>query len=196
MPSSAAPYGLLPLSDQTGFIRPVRIPNGIASGLSSNIFKGQPVKLDVVHGTITPITGATDPIFAVFAGVEYAPVGGRPAESPFWPSGVVPDTGLDFFVYVWPAWIPNIRWAIQADGSVAQTGLGRQFNLSNFAAGSTTTGLSAATAAATPIVAGQQGQLALVEFGVNINDAVGDAFTDLIVTIARPQIGGAPQVGF
>jgi hypothetical protein len=195
MASVSSPYGIKPISDQSGLLRPVRIPLGIASGLASNILKYQPVKIVVATGTITPITAGTDPIFGVFAGVEFTPLGGRPTESPFWPSGTAYDTTLDMFAYIWPAWIPGIRWQVQADGSVAQALLGSQFNVTNFAAGNAFTGLSAATVGAAGVVAASQGQFALTEFATDIavggfgSSVPGDAFTDLIVTIARPQVG-------
>jgi hypothetical protein len=92
------------------------------------------------------------------------------------------------FVYVWPAWNPNTRWQIQADGTVAQPLLGSGFNLSNFSAGSTFTGLGQCTAAYAGVAGASQAQLALQEFAPAVNDAIGDAYTDLIVGIAYPQI--------
>ncbi len=188
MSATSSPYGLLPISDQAGIIRPLALKNGIASGLSSNIFRGQAVMLDTTNGTITPCTATTDKIYGVFAGVEYSPTGQRPAVSPFWPASSTYVAGLEVMVaYIWPAWNPNARWRIQADGTVAQGDYGAQFNLSNFSAGSTVTGLSAATANHTAIAGSSQGQLQLIEFGEDINSAVGDAFTDLIVAISYPQ---------
>ncbi len=189
MALTSTPYGIQPISDQQGILRPLRIPLGIASGLAANIFKYEAVKIAVATGTITPITAGTDPIFGIFAGVEYTPTGGRPAVSPFWASGTTYDATLDMFAYIWPAWIPGTRFQVQADGSVAQALLGSQFRINNFAAGNTATGLSACTVAAAGSTVGVQGQLALVEFATGVNDAVGDAFTDLICTIANPQVG-------
>jgi hypothetical protein len=196
MAAISSPYGAQPISSQVGNVRPMRIPLGIASGLSSNIFKWQPVKLVAsggTAGTLTPCTVTTDPIFGIFAGVEYTPTGGRPAVSPFWASGTTYDSTLDMFAYVWPAWLPDMRIKIQADGTVPQTLLGSSFNFSNFSAGSTTVGLSQCTAAHAGVAASSQGQLTLVEFATDVGDAVGDAFTDLICIIALPQIGPAPQ---
>lgn len=193
MASVSSPYGLQPISDQTGIARTLRIPLGIASGLASNILKYQAVKLIKPTatgnaGTLTPITATTDQIFGVFMGVEYTPTGGRPAVSPFWASGTVYDSGYDMFAYVWPAWIPGTRFLIQADGTVPQTNLGGGFNLSNFANGSTVIGQSTCTANHTVVASGSQAQLALVEFNPGINDSIGDAFTDLIVSVAYPQV--------
>lgn len=190
MSTISSPYGLKPISHLSGVPRPLRIPLGIANSLGSNIFKFQPVYIAVASGTITPVTATTDRIFGVFAGCEYTPVGGRPTESPFWPTGTTYDTTFDMFAYVWPAWDSTTRWQIQADGAVAQTTLGAQFNFVNFGNGSTVTGLSSCQANHTMVAAGgNQGQLFLQEFATDINDTVGDAFTDLIVGIAFPQVG-------
>jgi hypothetical protein len=190
MASTSAPYGMQPISDQTGTPRPLRIPNGIHNGLASYIYKYQPVFIDVTYGTITPVTAITDKIFGVFAGVEYTPVGGRPTVSPIWPTGLTYDTGYDMFVYVWPAWVPGMRWAVQADGTVAQALLGSGFNFSTATVdtGNTTTGLSTASVLHAGVAASSQAQVALVEFGNGINSAVGDAYTDLIVSVAYPQV--------
>lgn len=196
MASTSTPYGLVPIADQSGPApRNVRIPLGVASGYATNIFKGTPVTLNTATGTIQAVTATNQQIFGVFSGIEYTPTGGRPVVSPFWPSGTVYDTGYDMFVYIWPAWIPSLRFQIQANGSVAQALLGSQFNLANFTAGNTQTGLSAATVAAAGVGVGVQGQLALTEFAdtTGIYGTIGDAFTDLIVTIAYPQVGSAFQ---
>src|SRR5258708_57892 len=152
--------------------------------------------LNPATGTLLPVLAATDKIFGFFAGVEYTPLGGRPAVSPFWPGGTTYDPNFDMLVYMWPAWLDDVRVRVQADGPVPQASLGGQFNISNAANGSTATGLSAATVSATVIAAGQQGQFTLVEFDPGINSTVGDAFTDLIVTVAAAQIGaGFTSIG-
>lgn len=196
MASTASPYGFVPISHQSGTPRPVRIPFGIASGLAFNIFKYQPVTMikpagTTNGGTITPVTATTDPIFGIFAGVEYTPTGGRPAESPFWASGTVYDSGYDMFVYIWPAWDPSLRLQVQNVGSVPQTNLGGEFNVSGFANGNTTTGLSSCAASAL-VAAASQGQFFFTEFFTGVNDAIGDAFTDMIVGVALPQVGYGP----
>lgn len=193
MAATSTPYGFQPVSDQVGVPRPLRIPNGIASGLASNIFKYEPVYIAVATGTVTPWTAGTDKIYGIFAGVEYTPAGGRPAVSPYWPSGTTYSTTENMFVYVTPAWNPSTRFRVQADGAVAQALLGSQFIGTNFAAGNTSTGLSAATVAAAGVAASSQGQFALVEFDTAVGDAVGDAFTDLITICVYPQVGPGSQ---
>ena len=193
MASVSSPYGCQVISDQGGFApRPYRIPFGIASGLASNIYKGQPVKLVAASGTITPCTnpgGTPDALYGIFDGVDYTPLGGRPTVSPFWTAGTVYDATQDMLVYLYPMWIPGYRIKVQADGSVAQTLLGSSFNFTNLGNGSTITGLSQCTVGAAGVVAGSQGQLTLTEFATDVSSAIGDAFTDLILTVAYPQVG-------
>lgn len=202
MASVSSPYGLVPISHQSGTVRTVRMPGGIASGFSGNIFKYQPIKL--VAGSIQPITAATDQIFGVFAGVEFTPTGGRPGEFNFWPggstyqvSGGVPT--YDMWVYYWNAWDDTLRYQIQADGAVSQALMGSQFNFTNIGAGNTFTGLSAMTVGAAGVAVGLSGQVFLTEFFTGVNDPVngGDAFTDLIVGIALNQVGSGsdPSIG-
>lgn len=194
MASVSSPYGVQVISDQGGpAARPWRIPNGIASGYGSNIFKGQPVMFNPVTGTLVACTnpgGVPDQIAGIFNGVYYTPTGGRPTESNFWPAGQTVNANEDFLVYVFPLWIPGYRLRVQADGSVGQTLMGQGFNFSNLSAGSTATGLSACTVAAAGVAAGSQAQLTLTEFydGV-VTDSIGDAYTDLICTVAYPQVG-------
>ena len=194
MAATASPYGIQVISDQVGFApRPARIVNGITNGLAQNIFKGQPVKLNPLTGTLLPCTnpgGTPDQIYGVFMGVDYTPLGGRPTESPFWPAGATVDTTQDFLVYYYPLWLPSSRIRIQADGSVGQVSLGSGFNFTNIGAGSTFTGSSQATVGAAGVAAGSQAQLTLVEFyDTQVLDTIGDAFTDLICTVAYPQVG-------
>jgi hypothetical protein len=192
MAATASPYGIQVISDMVGVApRLMRQVSGIVNGYGSNIFKGQPIKL--VNGYIQPCTnpgGTPDPIYGVFDGVDFTPLGGRPTESPFWAAGTNVDTTQDFLVYYYPLWMPSARVKIQADGSVAQALMGSGFNFTNIGNGSTFTGSSQATVGAAGVPAGSQAQLALVEFyDTQVLDTIGDAFTDLICTIAYPQVG-------
>ncbi len=197
MASTSSPYGCQPLSDSVGTTRVKRIPNGIQSGLGSNIFTGQPVKFNPATGTIVPIALATDPICGIFMGCLFTPLGGRPSEQTLWPAGATYDNTNDMFAYIIPAWLDSLQLQVQADGSVTQIQLGQSFNFTNIGAGSTVVGLSQCTVGAAGVAAGQQGQVTLTEFFPGVNSAIGDAFTDLIVSIANPQIvsGGLLSIG-
>ena len=193
MATTAAPFGFQPVAHLSGTPRPIRMPFGITSGLGSNIFKYQPIKLS--SGLIVPVTATSDKIFGVFAGVEFTPTGGRPTVSPYWPSGQTYLSTEDMNVYFWPAWDPNTRFSCQATAAVAQASMGKEFNISAATAGSTATGLSAAAVDATPVSTSSQGQFFLAEFGTGVQDQYGgnDTYTDLIVGIAYPQVGNGFQ---
>ena len=130
MAATSTPYGAQVVSDQAGIVRPVRMPLGIASGYAANIFKFQPVKL--VNGLDpggAPIQEARRTRSSASSMASSTRrLGGRPAVSPFWPSGTTYDSTQQMFVYFTPAWLPSFRVRIQADGSVAQALMGSQFN--------------------------------------------------------------------
>ena len=131
----SSPYGFIPSSSLSGEARPQRIPLGITNSLVTNIFKYQPVKMNPSTGTLLPVVSAADKIFGFFGGVEYTPLGGRPAVSPFWAGGTTYDPNFDMLVYYWPGWLDDVRVRVQADGPVPQTSLGGQFNITNATTG-------------------------------------------------------------
>jgi hypothetical protein len=76
---------------------------------------------------------------------------------------------------------------IQCDGSLAQTAIGDQANFSNIAAGSTTTGLSAATISSSLAGAGNAAQLRIIGLYNGVDNAWGDAYTTVQVQINQSQ---------
>lgn len=184
MSAISAPFGLRPVFHPSGVIRPRALAGGINSGYGSTILANQPVLLST-SGLLNPVTANNVDFVGVFAGVEYTTTGGtRRVVDNKWIASTTYDTGsLVAYFYDDPA----IVYEIQADGSVAQTALGDQVNLSNFANGSTLTGLSQATAGATPVGSGSQGQLRVLDKGLGIDNDWGDAFTVLRTQIARHQ---------
>jgi len=210
MSATSSPYGIQPISSQSGTVRTLRMPNGIPSGLAFQISKFQAVTIDEITnpGTLLPVTnpgGVPQKVFGIFAGVSYTPKGAQPTDSPYWPSGTTYDTTFDMFVYIWPVSDSSLRFAVQADGSVSQVLMGSQFNITNVAANNTPPGVSLSTVGAAGVAAGSQGQFVLEEFNPSVYDPAsspssqpgGDAFTDLIVRIAYPQISGGfqPSIG-
>lgn len=184
MSAISAPFGLRPVFHPSGVIRPRALAGGINSGYGSTILANQPVLLST-SGLLNPVTANNVDFVGVFAGVEYTTTGGtRRVVDNKWIASTTYDTGsLIAYFYDDPA----IVYEIQADGSVAQTALGDQVNLSNFANGSTLTGLSQATAGATPVGSGSQGQLRVIDKGLGIDNDWGDAYTVLRTQIARHQ---------
>ena len=90
MSATNAPFGLRPAFFPTGLERAQAITNGITSGYSSNILKGQPVVYGTTAnggtlGTIIP-AAATGTVTGAFAGVEWTDTTGRRRVSNYWPA--------------------------------------------------------------------------------------------------------------
>lgn len=181
MSAASAPFGFRPSFSAVGFDRAKKY--AIAAAYGTNIFKNQPVILNT-NGTVTAGTAAAD-LLGVFAGCEYVDATGKPNVSPYWPAGQTVFAGT-----VPVAWVyddPTNVYEVQADGSIPQTAIGDQADISNAAAGSTATGLSASTLSATLAGVGVQAQWRIVGFGQYVDNVPGDAFTVVQVQLARSQ---------
>ena len=185
MSATNAPFGLRPAFHPSGLDRAQALANGIPSAYSSDILKGQAVLYVAGSGVIEPVNATGDSLSGAFAGVEWTDTTGRRRVSNYWPANTAYQTG-SCVAYFYND--PNIVYEIQADGSVAQTALGLDANLSNFAAGSNVTGLSQATMVATPLSTGAQGQVQILDIAPYPGNDWGDAFTIVRVQVARRQI--------
>jgi hypothetical protein len=185
MSATNAPFGLRPAFHPSGLDRAQALAGGIPSAYSSDILKGQAVLYVAGTGVIEPVNATADSLSGAFAGVEWTDTTGRRRVSNYWPANTAYQTG-SCVAYFYND--PNIVYEIQADGSVAQTALGLDANLSNFAAGSNVTGLSQATMVATPLSTGAQGQVQILDIAPYPGNDWGDAFTIVRVQVARRQI--------
>lgn len=201
MSSTSAPFGLRPSFFPTGLERAQVLANGIPSGYSSNILKGQPVAYgnaanSGTNGTIVPAqttTGnSTSQQYAVagsFQGVEFTDTTGRRRVSNYWPASTTTLSGSTTNAYFYNDL--NIIYEIQADGSMAQTSIGGEYWFTNITAGSTTTGLSQATlGASTAVTNGQQAQMRVVDLCQNVDNAWGDAYTIVRVQLSSTNFYG------
>lgn len=185
MSSTNAPFGLRPAFHPTGLDRAQALANGITSGYSSNILKGQAVQYSPNAGVILPVVDTTTnsgQVSGAFAGVEWTDTTGRRRVSNYWPAST---SGTAIVAYFYND--QQIVYEIQADGPVAQTAIGNEANLSNFTAGSTTTGLSQMTLSATLVGSGSAGQFRIVDLAPYPDNAWGDAYTVVRVQISKPQ---------
>lgn len=185
MSSTNAPFGLRPAFFPTGLERAQALANGITSGYSSNILKGQAVQYSPGAGVILPVVDTTTNsgnLSGAFAGVEWTDTTGRRRVSNYWPAST---TGTSIVAYFYND--QQIVYEIQADGPVAQTAIGNEANLSNFTAGSTTTGLSQMTMSASLVGSGSTGQVRIVDLAPYPDNAWGDAFTIVRVQVSKPQ---------
>lgn len=184
MSATSAPFGLRPAFHPSGLDRAQALAGGIVSGYASNILKGQPVKYDT-NGTIVP-AAAGDAFVGAFAGVEFTDTTGRRRVSNYWPASTAYQTG-SCVAYFYND--PNIVYEIQADGSLPQTSIGDEADLSNETAGSTTTGLSQATLSTSLIGANGEAQMRIVDLAPYPDNAWGDTYVIVRATIAQFQFG-------
>jgi len=193
MSATSAPFGLRPAFHPSGLDRAQALANGIPSGFSTDILKGQPVRYQTTAiggtlGTITPATTSGAWVGA-FAGVQWTDTTGRARVSNYWPANTAYTTG-SCVAYFYND--QNIVYEIQADGSMAQTAIGNEYNFTNVTAGSTVTGLSQCTlGAATAVGNGSQGQMRVVDIAPYPGNDWGDAYTIVRVVNANSQFFGA-----
>ena len=191
MSATSAPFGLRPSYFPTGLERAQALTNGITSGYSSNILKGQPVVYGTTAnggtlGTIIPAL-VTGTVTGSFQGVEFTDTTGRRRVSNYWPAST---TATNIIAYFYNDL--NIVYEIQADGSMAQTTIGNEYFFTNITVGSTTTGLSQATlGSATAAGNGSQGQMRVVDLAPYADNAWGDAYTIVRVQLVNTQFYGA-----
>ena len=193
MSATSAPFGLRPAFHPSGLDRAQALANGIVSGYASNILKGQPVQYGTTanSGTLGTIiaAGTTGAIAGAFSGVEFTDTTGRRRVSNYWPASTAYTTG-SCVAYFYND--QNIVYEIQADGAMAQTTIGNEYNFTATTAGSTTTGLSQCTlGASTAAGNGVQGQMRVVNLGQGVDNAWADAYTVVQVVNAQSQFFGS-----
>lgn len=132
MPSTASPYGLIPVNHPSGTVRPFAMT--IASGYTSYIYQNQPVKIDT-DGTIV-VAAPGDAFVGTFQGVEFTDTDGRRRVSNKWTTTT---TATEIVAYV--TIDQTITYEIQSNAALAVADIGKQYDFSA-AAGNTTTGLS------------------------------------------------------
>jgi hypothetical protein len=187
MSATNAPFGLRPAFHPSGLDRAQALANGITSGYSSSILKGQPVKYSASAGVIILATAGAA-WSGAFAGVEWTDTTGRRRVSNYWPASTTFITG-SCIAYFYND--NNIVYEIQSDATIAQTSIGIEYNFSNINAGSTTTGLSACTlGVSTAVGNGSQGDMRVVDIGPYADNAWGDSYVVLRVVNAYSQFFG------
>jgi hypothetical protein len=194
MPSTSAPFGLRPAFHPSGLDRAQALANGIqavstsgnvSAGYATTILKGQPVKMNTA-GYIE-VAGAGDAFLGAFAGVEWTDSTGRRRVSNYWPAN---ESFLVGSVVAYFYSDPNIVYEIQTDGTVAQSAIGGEADLSNTTAGSSTTGLSQATLS-NSVAGSGTAQMRIIDLAPYPDNAWGDAFVIVRATIAESQFAGA-----
>jgi hypothetical protein len=194
MSATSAPFGLRPAFHPSGLDRAQALANGIqavstsgnvSAGYATNILKGQPVKMDT--GGYIVVAAAGDAFLGAFAGVEWTDSTGRRRVSNYWPANESFQVG-SVVAYFYND--PNIVYEIQTDGTLTQTAIGAEADLSNTTNGSTTTGLSQATLSISVVASPNTAQMRIVDIAPYPDNAWGDNFVIVRATIAEYQFAG------
>jgi len=175
MSTSAAPFGLRVAYHPSGVARPSM--GSIASAYPTNIFKGSPVRVTAA-GTLEVAAAGTTAV-GIFLGVEYADSEGIQQNSNRWLASTVATNVRAYYTQD-----PNIVYEIQADASLALTGMLQQYDWTALA-GNTTTGLSSVALGISTAAA----NAGLRVIGVNPgpDNDWGDAFTIALVQFSEHQ---------
>jgi hypothetical protein len=182
MSSTNAPFGMRPSFHPSGLDRAQAFAGGIASGYNTGILKGQPVAQNTSGNIIIATAGSA--YLGAFAGCEWTDTDGRRRVSNQWTASTSYQTGSNVTYYYSD---PNIVYDIQADGSLAQSSVGDQANFTNATAGSTTTGLSAATISTSLAGSSAVGDMRIIGLTPSVDNAWGDAYTVVQVQVSRSQ---------
>ena len=182
MSATNAPFGLRPAYHPSGLDRATVLADGILSTYSSNILKGQPVKMATTG--VIQAAAAGDAFLGAFSGVEWTDTTGRRRVSNYWPANTAYQTGSCLAYYYDD---PNIVYEIQGDGSMTQNMVGAESDLSNTTDGSTTTGLSQCTISTSVVAAGSGAQMRIINLAPYPGNAWGDSFTIVRATVAKHQ---------
>jgi hypothetical protein len=194
MSATNAPFGLRPAYHPSGLDRAQALANGITSGYSTQILKGQPVAYSASAGVIIPLTtnpasGSAVAWSGAFAGFEWTDTTGRRRVSNYYPASTSYVTGSAIAYFYNDQ---NIIYEIQADGAMAQTTIGNEYNFTAVTSGSTTTGLSTCTlGSATAAGNNTQGQMRVVDLAPYVDNAWGDSYTVVRVVNAQSQFFGS-----
>lgn len=190
MTATSAPFGLRPAFHPSGLDRAQALAGGIASAYNTDILKGQAVKYN--SSGVIVIAAAGDAFVGAFSGVEFTDTTGRRRVSNYWPANTAYQTG-SCVAYFYAD--QNIVYEIQSDGTLAQTSIGDEANLSNTTAGSNVTGLSQATLSASLAGAGATAQMRILDIAPIPGNAWGDPFVVVRTNIAAYQFSPAAGTG-
>lgn len=190
MSATYAPFGLKPVYHPSGIIRSLNYTGAYST--SAVFYSGTPVSLDeaTTAGTSTLVVASNTPtanmrLAGVFAGVEYTDASGRRTVSKWF--GPALGTATD--VVMWIFMDPEIVYEVQANGSIANTQVGQEFNFTAVTSGQIigNGGLGTSTAALDPtaVAVGTQAQMQVTGLGREINNAWGDTATVVQVKLAN-----------
>ena len=190
MSATYTPFGLKPVYHPSGIIRSLNYTGAYST--SAVFYSGTPVAFDeaTTAGTSTLIVASNTPtagmrLAGVFGGVEYTDASGRRTVSKWF--GPALGTATD--VVMWIFQDPEIVYEVQANGAIANTKVGQEFNFTAVTSGQIigNGGLGTSTAGLDPtdVAVGTQAQMQVVGLGREIDNAWGDTATIVNVKLAN-----------
>ena len=190
MSATYTPFGLKPVYHPSGIIRSLNYTG--AYDAAAVFYSGTPVSFDeaTTAGTSTLVVASNTPtagmrLAGVFGGVEYTDASGRRTVSKWF--GPALGTATD--VVMWIFMDPEIVYEIQANGAIANTKVGQEFNFTAVTSGQIigNGGLGTSTAGLNPadVAVGTQAQVQVTGLGREINNAWGDTATVVQVKLAN-----------
>ena len=186
MSATAAPMGLTPVYHPSGLDRASAYT--INPTYNTSIFKGDPVILNT-NGTVT-VGAAATALLGVFAGCEYVDATGKPTYSNFYPASQ--SVQANSVITAWVYTDPEIVYEVQGVSALTQAAIGDEADISTYAAGSTSTGLSIVSLATGTLAgAAAQKQFRIIGAGLAPDNALTDTYPVLRVTLAQSQLRAA-----
>jgi hypothetical protein len=188
MSATYAPFGLKPVFHPSGITRATNYTG--AYDTNAVFYSGTVVSLNN-SGTASTLGVASNTptsnqrLAGVFGGVEYTDASGRRTVSKWFG----PALGTATNVVMWVFMDDQIVYEAQANGSLANTAVGQEFNLTANSSGQIigNGGLGTSLGAIDPtdVSAGGQGQVEVVNLGRGIDNAWGDTYTVVEVKLAN-----------
>ena len=190
MSATYTPFGLKPVYHPSGIIRSLNYTG--AYDAAAVFYSGTPVSFDeaTTAGTSTLVVASNTPtagmrLAGVFGGVEYTDASGRRTVSKWFG----PALGTASDIVMWIFMDPEIVYEIQANGAIANTKVGQEFNFTAVTSGQIigNGGLGTSTAGLNPadVAVGTQAQVQVTGLGREINNAWGDTYTVVQVKLAN-----------
>lgn len=190
MSATYTPFGLKPVYHPSGIIRSLNYTG--AYDAAAVFYSGTPVSFDeaTTAGTSTLVVASNTPtagmrLAGVFGGVEYTDASGRRTVSKWFGPALGTATDLVMWIFM----DPEIVYEVQANGSLANTKVGQEFNFTAVTSGQIigNGGLGTSTAGLNPadVAVGTQAQVQVTGLGRDINNAWGDTATIVQVKLAN-----------
>lgn len=192
MATTAAPYGFKPVGSLSGgsYAGKVRLIK-MTNSYSASLFYGDPCTL-VAAGTVERLAATNaGPVLGIFLGCTYTDPGTRqPTFRNCWLASTV---ATDNYAYVCDD--PDVIFAVQSNATVAQTAQGLNIGVSAVSSGSTITGMSSVAADGANMATTTAFPFKIIGFQKLPTSTVGDAKTDILVTINAHLYRSAGYVG-